>query len=186
MPETTLDLFIMAAEKVGASVLRDCDTTSAAAYIAEQLTGTLLLPPSSSLHRSNIRAALDRAGVSLIVDDMRLHAASAGGGLTGANFGIADTGTIVLESTDEATRLASTLPEQHFVLLDPAKIIADGIAAVAPLRRLHQRDDRNFIAYITGPSRTADIERVLTIGVHGPKQLHILLMPELSTDLTEN
>ena len=97
-------------------------------------------------------------------------------GMSGCNFGIADTGSIVLESTDEPTRLASTLPEQHFVLLDPKKIVADGIEAVAPLRDLHRLGPRNFIAYITGPSRTADIERVLTIGVHGPKELHIILL----------
>jgi L-lactate dehydrogenase complex protein LldG len=186
MTETNLERFIMTAEKVGASVLQNCNIASAAKYIAGQLSGSLLLPPSPSLQRSNIQDALAKAGVSLITTDFRQQAATAGGGLTGANFGIADTGTIVLESTAEPTRLASTLPEQHFVLLDPEKIVADGIAAVAPLRSMHQRDARNFIAYITGPSRTADIERVLTIGVHGPKQLHILLIPKLSSDLMEN
>ena len=50
---------------------------------------------------------------------------------------------------------------------------------------MHQRDPRNYVAYISGPSRTADIERVLTIGVHGPKELFILLVPGLSADLLE-
>ena len=186
MAETNLDLFIMAAEKVGASVLHECNKDSAATYITEHLSGSLILPHSPSLQRSGIQAALAQAGIDLITDDFRQQAATAGGGVTGANFGIADTGTIVLESTDEPTRLASTLPEQHFVLLDPEKIFADGIEAVAPLRSMHQRDARNFIAYITGPSRTADIERVLTIGVHGPKKLHILLVPGLSSDPMEN
>jgi L-lactate dehydrogenase complex protein LldG len=186
MAESNLDLFIRVAEKASASVLQNCDTVFAATYISEHLTGTLLLPHSPSLQRLGIQDTLTQAGVNLVTGDVRQQAAAAGGGLTGANFGIADTGTIVLESTDEATRLASTLPEQHFVLLDPGKILVDGIAAVAPLRALHQRDACNFIAYITGPSRTADIERVLTIGVHGPKQLHILLLPGISDDLLEN
>lgn len=186
MPKATLINFIAAAKKVGACVEQELDVDAAAAYIAERISTPLIIPPSSSLQRSGIRLALEKAGVKIIDSDFCDHAPTAGGGLTGANFGIADTGTVVLESTDEATRLASTLPEQHFVLLDPGKILADGIAAVAPLRELHQRDARNYIAYITGPSRTADIERVLTIGVHGPKQLHILLIPELSSDLMEN
>ena len=186
MPETALNNFIAAAEKIGACVEQVQDTATAATYIAERISAPLILPPSPSLQRSDIRLALEKAGVVIINSDFRDQAPTAGGGLTGANFGIADTGTVVLESTDEATRLASTLPEQHFVLLDPGKILADGIAAVAPLRGLHQRDTRNYIAYITGPSRTADIERVLTIGVHGPKQLHILLIAGISDDLLEN
>ena len=186
MPETALINFIAAAEKVGACVVPKLDAVTAASYIAERLSTPLIIPPSPSLQRSGIRTALEQAGIAIVDSDFRSHAPSAGGGLTGANFGIADTGTVVLESTDESTRLASTLPEQHFVMLDPGKIVTDGIAAVAPLRKLHQRDAQNFIAYITGPSRTADIERVLTIGVHGPKQLHILLIPELSSDLMEN
>ena len=186
MPETALNNFIAAAEKVGACVVQGQNTDTAAAYIAEHISSSLLFPPSPSLERSGIRAALEKASVSIVENDFRKRAPVAGGGLTGANFGIADTGTVVLESTTEATRLASTLPEQHFVLLDPDKLVADGIEAVAPLRALHQRDNQNYIAYITGPSRTADIERVLTIGVHGPKQLHILLVSGLSDDLLEN
>ena len=180
------DRFIASAEKVGACVMQDCDATAAAKYISERLDGRLLLPESPSLKRIGIQAALVQSGVDVITSDFRQQVTDSVGGLTGANFGIADTGSIVLESTAEEIRLASTLPEQHFVLLDPDKIVEDGMAAVDSLRSLHQMNDQNFIAYITGPSRTADIERVLTIGVHGPKKLHILLVPGLSADFMEN
>jgi L-lactate dehydrogenase complex protein LldG len=178
--------FCSAAEAVGTQVISCKSLQQAVDYIVEQVDGTLLCPSSSSGERIGLIDKLTKAGAELVTDSFRERAPTAKAGVTGANFGIADTGTIVLESTDEPTRLASTLPEQHFVLLDPEKIVADGIEAVAPLRDLHQLGARNFIAYITGPSRTADIERVLTIGVHGPKKLHILLVPGLSSDPMEN
>jgi len=121
----------------------------------------------------------------VIEGDLRPHAAAAAAGVTGANFALADTGSVVLESTAEAVRLATTLPERHFVLLDPAKILPDGPAAVPYLRRFRDASPRHFLAYISGPSRTADIERVLTIGVHGPRELHILLLAGLSDDFLE-
>lgn len=177
--------FISAAEAVGAQVIECKSLPQAVAYLAEQIDGTLLCPSFVSGERAGLVGKLTAAGVTLITEDFRQQAPAAKAGITGVNFALADTGTLALESTDEAIRLATTLPEIQFALLDPQKILADSLAAVAPLRQLHQRDSRNYIAYITGPSRTADIERVLTIGVHGPKQLHILLVPKLSSDLLE-
>ncbi len=173
------------AVNVGAEVI-PCDSVAAAArFIAEQIDGTLLVPSFSSGRRFKLKAALKKAGVTVEVENFRHVAAAAEAGITGVNFAIADTGTLVLESTAEDIRLATTLPPKQFALLDPAKIVADGIEAVGPLRQFHQRDPHNYIAYITGPSRTADIERVLTIGVHGPKELFILLVPGISDDFME-
>ncbi len=176
--------FCAAAEAAGA-VLVDCKNPAAAvAYIAEHSAGAVLLPVSVSCARAEFAAQLKDAGVNLLAVN-RADAADAAAGVTSACFAIADTGTLVLESTPEDVRLASTLPPRHFVLLDRSKIVADGLAAVDSLRLMHQRAPRNYIAYITGPSRTADIERVLTIGVHGPKELFVLLLDDWSEDLLE-
>lgn len=176
--------FCVAAETSGA-VLVECQCPAEAVeYIVKHSGGDVLLPLSDSCGRVDLAGQLQKAGATLLKVD-RSQAAVAAAGVTSACFAIADTGTLVLESTPEDVRLASTLPTRHFVLLDRSKIVADGLAAVDSLRRMHQRDARNYIAYITGPSRTADIERVLTIGVHGPKQLYILLLDDWSSDYLE-
>lgn len=180
-----IEQFKEKAINVGAQVI-ECDSVTAATqFIGAHIDGTLLVPSFSSGSRFKLKAALKKAGVAVASEKLRDVAATAAAGVTGVNFAIADTGTLVLESTAEDIRLATTLPPKQFALLDPAKIVADGIEAVAPLRQFHQRDPRNYIAYITGPSRTADIERVLTIGVHGPKELFILLVPGMSDDFME-
>ncbi len=180
-----VEQFTVAARNIGAEVFLAESLKEAVGYIAERVSGTLLLPSFATGSRFKLRSALTKAGVAVEADLTRETSAKAEAGLTGVNFAMADTGSLALESTAEDIRLATTLPEIQFALLDPEKILADSLEAVSPMRQLHQRDPRNYIAYITGPSRTADIERVLTIGVHGPKQLHILLVPKLSSDPLE-
>ena len=164
-----------ALEKVGGIAVACSGPEEVIGYLAARVRGSLLLPPCLNLQRLDFAARLRAAGVAVVDSDFRRHAPDAAAGLTGADFAIAATGTVVLESTAEAVRLASTLPPVHFVILDPRKIVADSAAAVPLLRSFHQSLPQAFLAYITGPSRTADIERVLTIGVHGPKELHVLL-----------
>lgn len=183
--EGLIAVFSEAARAVGAEVSWVSGVDDVVAYVRQLAIGPVLVPHFASAQRLELVAALKTAGVELVQDDLRQGAATATVGVTGANFAFAATGTVVLESTAEDIRLATTLPEHHVVLLDPLKIFADDLAAVPYLRTFHQNSQRNYIAYITGPSRTADIERVLTIGVHGPKQLHILLFPGLSHDPLE-
>ena len=179
------DLFSTAAINVGSEVIAVDSISAAADFIAGKIEGSLLVPTFPSGSRFKLKAALKKAGVDVRTDNFRAIAAQAEAGITGVNFAIADTGTLVLESTSEDIRLATTLPPKQFALLDPKKVVADGLKAVKALRQMHQRDAKNYIAYVTGPSRTADIERVLTIGVHGPKELVILLVPGLSDDFLE-
>lgn len=179
-----LKQFCEAAKTAGAAIV-DCENQAQAVdYIVQHAGESLLLPTSPSCERHQLGTLLGDAGIPLLQVE-RGQAQQATAGVTSACFAIAETGTLVLDSLAEDVRLASTLPPQHFVLLDKRKIVADGLAAVTPLRQIHQQNPCNYVAYITGPSRTADIERVLTIGVHGPKQLHVLLMDNWSSDLLE-
>ena len=96
-------------------------------------------------------------------------------GVAHAARGIAETGTCVVETDDEETRLSTMLPETSVIVLK-ASAIVPGLADVATYLRERQRDGRiSYTSFITGPSRTADIERVGAIGVHGPLDVHVIL-----------
>ncbi|MFH0785510.1 MAG: lactate utilization protein [Pseudomonadota bacterium] len=186
MTDNRVDRFIESAKRVGAAVESKASLEEAVKYIAERTQGTILVPVTPLVIRHGLKTLLENAGVEVLNKRFRDSGQFPGAGITFSNFAMADTGTVVLESTDEDIRLATTLPEKHFVLVDPTTILADNLAAAAPMAALHQGNDPKFIAYITGPSRTADIERVLTIGCHGPRELHILLVENISNDLLEN
>jgi L-lactate dehydrogenase complex protein LldG len=84
-------------------------------------------------------------------------------------------GTMAQDSTKVAQRLASALPWIHIALLGTNNIVAD---IPALMTQMHPNKS-NYIALISGPSKTADIERVLAIGVHGPERVLIVCVDEL-------
>jgi L-lactate dehydrogenase complex protein LldG len=121
--------------------------------------------------------ACGKAGVSLVTDNLREHAATLHTALTLADWGIADTGSLVMDASIEDLRLATMLAEIHVAVLPFSRLKADVFALEDELNRLMAAPPR-YLAFITGASRTADIERVLTIGVHGPGELHVLLLKD--------
>ena len=94
-------------------------------------------------------------------------------GVTTAQWGIAETGTLVLESARERSRLASLVPPVHVALLSTTHICASLGEALARVDVAS-----HAITLITGPSRTSDIELTLVVGVHGPQTVHVLLVDE--------
>ncbi|HZS47301.1 MAG TPA: lactate utilization protein [Blastocatellia bacterium] len=95
-------------------------------------------------------------------------------GITGVTYGIADTGTLVIGGDNEYNRLASLLPVIHLAILRSDQLLPDLPTALEGLNR--DGHVNQAITLITGPSRTADIELTLTIGVHGPKELQVVLL----------
>ncbi len=95
-------------------------------------------------------------------------------GITGAQFGIAETGTLVLESEKELHRFASLIPPVHVCILE-AKQIRQTLGEVLGIL---EKDLSRTITFITGASRTSDIELTLAIGVHGPGELFVILIDE--------
>lgn len=94
-------------------------------------------------------------------------------GITAAQAAIAETGTLVLESVDERHRLVSLVPPVHIAIISASKIVRTLGEALTLLRK--GKEISPAVTFITGPSRTADIELTLTIGVHGPQELYVIV-----------
>ena len=122
--------------------------------------------------------ACKTADLTFLKPPLRSHANEIHTALTPVDWGIADTGTLVLDSSSEDVRIATMLYETHVALLPVSKIKPDVTALENEINAVLKADGSSYYAFITGASRTADIERVLTIGVHGPQELHILIMEE--------
>jgi L-lactate dehydrogenase complex protein LldG len=101
------------------------------------------------------------------LDDVRV-------GLTGAVGGLADTGSLVLVSGPGRGRIASLLPPLHVAILRVSQLHATYAAFLAAHPRIE--DAGSNLVVVTGPSRTADIEMTLTRGVHGPGEVHVVLI----------
>lgn len=153
------------------------------ALLAEQDSHDLLAWDDDQLSIPQLGAAVRNAGYQMLdatvprepeAQRTKLHKlAQAGVGITGAMAGFADSGTIVLTSGAGRPRLASLLPPVHIALLDVNELY-DNQPAFWAAHPDAAAQGTNLI-FITGPSRTADIELIPTFGVHGPKQLHVVV-----------
>ncbi|MGL1864161.1 MAG: lactate utilization protein [Pseudodesulfovibrio sp.] len=119
----------------------------------------------------------EKAGFECIDSGMRDHLAGIDIGVTYAEYGIAETGTLMIDCPSEELRLATMISEYHVCILPKSKIKKDSYA-VEKMMLTRMKKTPNYMAYVTGASRTADIERVLALGVHGPLELHILLLED--------
>jgi L-lactate dehydrogenase complex protein LldG len=185
VPEETdmFEMFKARAEAVSAQVHRFPGKPQALEFIIDFLKkeGIAAMPGARAVWaRSRFLDGLDTAQIAqtvpgLTFDVTREVAASSKVGISQMDWSVANTGTIVQVSTAVEQRLVSTLPIVHIAIAPSSRIVADLPALLAKL----SPRDHSYLAFITGPSRTADIERVLTIGVHGPERLIIAFVDDL-------
>jgi L-lactate dehydrogenase complex protein LldG len=98
-------------------------------------------------------------------------------GITSCYALIAQTGSVMITAHATAGRAISILPPHHIVLATPAQLLPDLPAAYARFAADPARGTTSMFSLISGPSRTGDIERILVLGVHGPRELTIILGP---------
>ena len=126
---------------------------------------------TSGLKQLGIADSLRSLGVELVSPNAdKQEMALCDLGITEADYILPETGTIVLRSSAEKPRAVSLLPRVHLAILGPEMLRADMHQVFAEAK------DHHYLVFITGPSRTADIELTVTLGVHGPKNLYVWMM----------
>ena len=153
-----------------------------AAIAAESAVKRALMWDDVCLPVPGLAAALESNGFTidrqqasdLTSDARRAELATATFGITGADAALSDTGSVVLVSGPGRGRLASLLPPVHVALVDRACLLRSLPDLL--LARPELATAGSNLVCITGPSRTADIEHTLSRGVHGPKEVHVILI----------
>ncbi len=161
------------------------------AEVAREKAATQLVTWDPAVLGLDLRPSLGADGLSVVVaaagdaEDAarrrhREEAASAQIGVTGADLVLAETGTLILVSGEGRSRSTSLLPDTHIAVFDRSRLVESLEQVGVVLEAWHVNPARSMsgamINFITGPSRTADIELTLTRGVHGPKDVHAIFV----------
>jgi L-lactate dehydrogenase complex protein LldG len=179
--------FAREARAVG-TVVHEVAAPTAAIEIVAGILGALPAPPRVVTWATPLACALATAAVAVVagaalrvVDDGAdakgavgsIDSAAADVGVTEADYLVADSGTLVLRAAGRA-RGVSLLPPVHVAIVTRDRLRVDLGTALADLRASGAHD--SCVTLVTGPSRTADIEKKLVVGVHGPCALHVVLL----------
>ncbi|MBN1274208.1 MAG: LUD domain-containing protein [Candidatus Aminicenantes bacterium] len=112
--------------------------------------------------------------------ELRHEFIQADAGISGANFAVAESGTLVILSNEGNARLATSLPPVHIALVTTEKFVETLEQAVTLTKTLTIASSGSkltaYVSFITGPSRTTDIEKEMVTGVHGPQEVHIIIL----------
>ncbi len=177
-PAAQVDLFEAMAVEQAATVTRIPSLDQVPAALADYLKSANLAPKVRLAPRPELE--------NLPWDDQPLIEVETGRAqssdqvsLTGAVAGIAETGTLLLSSGPEAPVTLNFLPDNHVVVLKASQVVGAYEDGWDRLREIYGRNSLpRAVNFITGPSRTADIEQTIQLGAHGPRRLHVLLVED--------
>jgi L-lactate dehydrogenase complex protein LldG len=188
-----LDQMAHAAAVIGWKVHRVENSEAATDLIAsickEKKATSVLRSKHEVLTQINVDAAITNTGATLrvtehtgdnnaeMVNQSKTAAFAADIGITGVDYAIAETGTVVLHPRSGLSRLVSLAPPTHIAVLRPGQVLAslDELFAM-------ERDDHlsgnlaGSMNLISGPSKTADIEGTTVTGIHGPLEVHLIIL----------
>ncbi|MDR1935920.1 MAG: lactate utilization protein [Candidatus Accumulibacter sp.] len=171
-----------------------CDGKNPAEILADE-PGTEQGPPGPNNQPTRVKrivaapdlggeefAALSKAceekGFLCVRQGLRKYVAGFDVGVTQAVLGVAASGTCMMNTDEEDPRLAGMISEIHVVFLRKSVIYPDLPSIAQLLRERMNEAPATYTTLVSGPSRTADIERVAALGVHGPLELHIVLLED--------
>lgn len=183
---TLLDEFTERLEAVGGHVGRAAETQALAELVAgiagaapEIWASTEIVTAAPDLAR-----AIEDAGFALRTPDDPAAVRDQPVGLALARAAIAETGSVLLVEPRVSDR-SVTLMTQTLIVLCPETALVPTLDEAAGILREISRDGASYATFVTGPSRTADIERELTVGVQGPGKLHIVFVENLGGSVAQ-
>lgn len=141
--------------------------------VARYLAG-LMLPMNAVVWPA--LAGLDWSGAGVAVEARAAQDADLVG-ITGCFCAIAETGTLMLCGSPEAPASISLLPETHIALVPASRIVA-GMEEGFALARAELGQLPRAVNFVSGPSRTGDIEQTIVLGAHGPYRVHLILLTD--------
>jgi len=178
-----LGLFVAELQKLSAEVVR-FETHEEAVRSLIQLFRERNWPKTliwqSLLERDpDLKESLETAEIEAVTEDALDDLARIPVGVTGVHAAIADTGTLVLQNNAGQPSFVSLLPDVHIVFVHADELYPNLHAFLESSEDIGAEISKtNNLVFISGPSRTADIEQTLTLGVHGPRELIIILIEQ--------
>lgn len=185
-PQLILERFIHEVQLVRGSV-HICavrDLVSTILEIQPPSAGEIAISGAHFLSEQEVEANLAAKGcrifnaAGILHHDLVARSADAAAGITAVDYGLAETGTLAVSSDEPGALLVSLLPPVHIAVVRQAQIynsLDEVVGGLSEQLSLSQAGGRS-VSFITGPSRTSDVELVLSIGVHGPKELHVVIL----------
>ena len=179
IPEVPLDRriekFRAALEKLNGKVYQASSREDACAYVESVLGGRPAVTSNAPFLREcgvNTIANVRSGGSDW--ETLRQMCATLDAGISSADYALADTGSLVMISSQEEARLVSLLPPLHIAVVPLDRLLTglDELYTLVPA----PSERSSSMVLITGPSRTADIEQILVRGVHGPGEIHVVLV----------
>ncbi|MDE5681809.1 MAG: lactate utilization protein [Mailhella sp.] len=136
----------------------------------------IIAAPEIGEYYEPLKKAFEEKGYKVIDSNLRQYVAGIDMGVAFAKKGIAQSGTCMINAHNEDTRLATMVCEFCVLVLKKSQIMPTVLSMADEIRNEMSGNPTNYITFISGPSRTADIERVGAVGVHGPLEMHIVLL----------
>lgn len=172
-------IFKTNAEAIGAKVYNCPDPAAAIEQILEIARGAKakeVAVANSPMTKQLPLHSMEKEGYLLSYENLLIKAKSAQIGISEVDYAVAETGSLCQDATEVNKRLVSSLPPIHIALVKKDNILNNFVDSIKLITEAGAKTKPGYYTFISGPSRTSDIERVLTIGVHGPKELHIIFI----------
>lgn len=181
MQDKLVGQFVTEVENVNTTVIKSKNSEKLVQTVLkltkEKQVNSFAVWDTPYLKELGLKKRLNEEGLKVVTVRNKNRLAKADIGITEVDYAIADTGTIVLLTEKERPRGVSLLPPIHLAIVRPENIVGNIRELFILLKEGidESGDIKSCMTFITGPSRTADIELNLTLGVHGPKELFVLI-----------